>query len=53
MPSAIWTGTISFGLVTVPVKLTSATKSRDVRFNQLEEGSSSRIRYKRISEQIG
>jgi DNA end-binding protein Ku len=53
VPSAIWTGTISFGLVTVPVKLTSATKSRDVRFNQLEEGSSSRIRYKRISEQSG
>ena len=53
MPSAIWTGTISFGLVTVPVKITSATKSRDVRFNQLEEGSSSRIRYRRISEQTG
>jgi DNA end-binding protein Ku len=53
VPSAIWTGTISFGLVTVPVKLTSATKSRDVRFNQLEEGSSSRIRYRRISEQTG
>jgi DNA end-binding protein Ku len=53
VPSSIWTGTISFGLVTVPVKLTSATKSRDVRFNQLEEGSSSRIRYRRISEQTG
>jgi DNA end-binding protein Ku len=53
VPSAIWTGTISFGLVTVPVKLTSATKSRDVRFNQLEEGSSSRIRYRRVSEQTG
>ncbi|HZP29356.1 MAG TPA: Ku protein [Acidimicrobiia bacterium] len=53
MPSAIWTGTISFGLVTVPVKLTSATKSRDVRFNQLEEGTGARIRYRRISEQSG
>ena len=53
MPSAIWTGTISFGLVTVPVKLTSATKSRDVRFNQLEEGTSSRIRYRRVSDQTG
>ena len=53
MPSAIWTGTISFGLVTVPVKLTSATKSRDVRFNQLEEGTGSRIRYRRVSDQTG
>jgi DNA end-binding protein Ku len=53
VPSAIWTGTISFGLVTVPVKLTSATKSRDVRFNQLEEGTSARIRYRRVSEQTG
>jgi DNA end-binding protein Ku len=53
VPSAIWTGTISFGLVTVPVKLTSATKSRDVRFNQLEEGTSSRIRYRRVSDQTG
>jgi len=53
VPSAIWTGTISFGLVTVPVKLTSATKSRDVRFNQLEEGTGARIRYRRISEQSG
>ena len=53
VPSSIWTGTISFGLVTVPVKLTSATKARDVRFNQLEEGSSARIRYRRVSEQTG
>ena len=36
MPQAIWTGSISFGLVTVPVRLVSATKSQDVRFNQLE-----------------
>jgi DNA end-binding protein Ku len=53
VPSAIWTGTISFGLVTVPVKLTSATKSRDVRFNQLEEETNARIRYRRVSDQTG
>ena len=53
MPSAIWTGTISFGLVTVPVRAVSATKSLDVRFNQLEEGSGARIRYRRVSEQTG
>ena len=53
MPSAIWTGTISFGLVTVPVRAVSATKSRDVRFNQLEESTGARIRYRRVSEQSG
>lgn len=53
MPSAIWTGTISFGLVTVPVRAVSATKSRDVRFNQLEQSTGARIRYRRVSEQTG
>ena len=48
-----WTGTISFGLVTVPVRAVSATKSRDVRFNQLEESTGARIRYRRVSEQSG
>lgn len=53
MPSAIWTGTISFGLVTVPVRAVSATRSRDVRFNQLEAATGARIRYRRVSEQTG
>jgi DNA end-binding protein Ku len=53
VPTAVWTGSISFGLVTVPVKLTPATKSRDVSFNQLEEGTGSRIRYRKVSEQTG
>jgi DNA end-binding protein Ku len=53
VPSAIWTGSISFGLVTVPVRMISATRSLDVRFHQLEEGTGSRIRYKRVSEQSG
>ena len=53
MPSAIWTGTISFGLVTVPVRAVSATRSRDVRFNQLEQATGARIRYRRVSEQTG
>lgn len=53
MPTAIWTGTISFGLVTVPVRAVSATRSRDVRFNQLEEGTGARIRYRKVSEQTG
>jgi DNA end-binding protein Ku len=53
MPNAIWTGSISFGLVTVPVRLVSATRSQDVRFNQLEAETGSRIRYRRVSEQTG
>jgi DNA end-binding protein Ku len=53
VPRPIWSGTISFGLVTVPVKLVTATQSQDVRFNQLEEGSGSRIRYRKVSESTG
>jgi DNA end-binding protein Ku len=53
MPSAIWTGSISFGLVQVPVRLVGATKSRDVSFNQLEEGTGARIRYKKVSDATG
>jgi DNA end-binding protein Ku len=53
MPTAIWTGSISFGLVTVPVRLVSATRSQDVRFHQLEAETGARIRYRRVSEQTG
>lgn len=53
MPSAIWSGTVGFGLVSVPVKLVSAVRSKDVRFHQLEEGTGSRIRYRRVSEASG
>ena len=53
MPRPIWSGTITFGLVTVPVKLVTATRSQDVRFNQLEEGTGSRIRYRKVSEATG
>src|SRR5436190_23369446 len=53
MPSAIWTGAISFGLVQVPVKLVGATKSKDVSFNQLEKGTGARIRYRKVSDKTG
>jgi DNA end-binding protein Ku len=49
----MWTGSISFGLVQVPVRLVGATKSRDVSFNQLEEGTGARIRYKKVSDATG
>lgn len=53
MPRAMWSGTISFGLVNVPVKLFSAARSQDVRFNQLHDKDGGRIRMKRVCEVDG
>jgi DNA end-binding protein Ku len=53
MPRPIWSGAVSFGLVNVPVKLFSATSSKDVRFHQLEESTGARVRQKRVSAQTG
>jgi DNA end-binding protein Ku len=53
MARPIWSGAISFGLVTVPVKLYSATESKQVSFNQFQEGTGERIRYKRVAEGSG
>jgi DNA end-binding protein Ku len=47
---ATWTGSISFGLINVPVRLYPATRSRDVRFNQLHAPDGSRIRQRRVCE---
>jgi DNA end-binding protein Ku len=49
MPRPIWNGSISFGLVNVPVKLFSATSQQDIRFHQLRRSDGSRIRQKRVS----
>jgi DNA end-binding protein Ku len=48
MPRPIWSGSLSFGLVNVPVKLMSATRDLAVRFNQLHEKDMSRIEVKRM-----
>jgi DNA end-binding protein Ku len=53
MARAIWTGSVSFGLVNVPVGLFSATEDHDVHFHQFEKGTSSRIRYERVNEDTG
>ena len=53
MARAIWTGSVSFGLVNVPVGLYSATQDHDVHFHQFEKGTSSRIRYERVNEDTG
>ena len=50
MPRAIWKGSISFGLVNVPVGLYSATESKDVHFHQFEEDTGKRVRRKRVAE---
>src|SRR3954469_10279174 len=53
MPRSIWTGAISFGLVTVPVKLYSAVQRKTVRFNQLDAEDGVRISQKRVNAQTG
>lgn len=53
MARAIWTGSVSFGLVNVPVGLFSATEDHTVHFSQFEKGTPNRIRYKRVNEETG
>jgi DNA end-binding protein Ku len=53
MPRSIWTGAISFGLVTVPVKLYSALNRKTVRFHQLSGKTGVRVVQKRIDPQTG
>ena len=53
MPRAIWTGSITFGLLNVPVKLYSAVSSRAIRFRELREKDGSRVRHKRVAEADG
>src|SRR5438105_12313743 len=49
----IWTGVISFGLVSVPVGMYSATRDHEVSFHQFERGTGDRIRYQRVNERTG
>ena len=53
MARVIWTGALAFGLVNIPVGLYSATEDRTVHFNQFQQGTSDRIRYKRVNERTG
>ena len=50
---SIWKGTVSFGLVSIGVKLYSATEERDVSFHQVRRSDGARIRYKRVAETDG
>jgi DNA end-binding protein Ku len=53
MPRAIWTGTISFGLVNVPVRMYSAISETDLRFHLIHEPDGGRIGYQKICKEEG
>ena len=50
MARAIWSGVLTFGLVSVPVELYSATETHGPEFHQFEKGTADRIRYQRVNE---
>ena len=50
---SIWKGAVSFGLVTIPVKLYAATEQRDVAFHQVHREDGGRIRYRRVCQVCG
>jgi DNA end-binding protein Ku len=53
MARTIWKGALSFGLVNVPIGVYPATQDKSIHFNQFEEGTSDRIRYKKVNERTG
>jgi len=53
MARPIWSGSVSFGLVNIPVKLFSAVRRKNVRFNQIEAATGGRIKQKRVSAVTG
>jgi DNA end-binding protein Ku len=53
MARALWTGFVSFGLVSVPVGMFRATDDQTVHFNQLNKNTGNRIRYKKVDEVTG
>jgi DNA end-binding protein Ku len=48
MPRSLWNGTVSFGLVNVPVKLFSATESKTIHFHEVHESDGARIEHRRF-----
>ncbi len=50
MARAIWRGSISFGLVTVPVRLYAAVRRQDVRFRELDRRTAGRVRHQRVRD---
>ena len=50
MARAVWSGTISFGLVSVPARLYPATRRKDVRFHEIDRSSGQRVRHQKVVE---
>ena len=53
MPKSIWNGTITFGLVNVPVKLYSSTESKSVHFHEVHAKDGAKIEHRRICSKEG
>lgn len=53
MPRAVWSGSISFGLVNIPIKLFNAVSRKNVSFNQIDSRSGSRVKMQRVSAADG
>ena len=53
VPRAIWSGSISFGLVNIPVRLFTAVRRKTVRFNQIDSASGARVKQKLVSSADG
>lgn len=53
MPRPMWSGSISFGLVNIPVKLYNAIKKKSIHFNQLRKSDGCRIRLKKVCPSDG
>ncbi|MFV8838898.1 non-homologous end joining protein Ku [Salinimicrobium soli] len=50
---SIWNGSISFGLVTIPIKMYSGSEDRKLELDMLDKNDHARIRYKRVNERTG
>lgn len=50
MPRPLWSGAVTFGLVTLPVTLEAATEGHDVHFRQIHQEDGGRIRYRKVCE---
>lgn len=50
---SVWKGSVAFGMVTIPVRLYTATQEHDIQFHQVHGSDGGRIRYRRVCEVCG
>lgn len=53
MPRPLWNGALSFGLVTIPVRLFNAVSRKSVSFNQIDKATGARVKYRKVSAADG